>query len=431
MSKEMITTTYKIPIVKPISTDWNTFGKVAGDLTHNLIKIMNDTITMQYVHIQKKFKYKEETGKTFKDKDHYGVTFTTVINRTLKGRYENLDLPGDLVGMAIREALDSFKTHSKEMLKGNLTFRRDQPIPVRHRSLKLNEDYTINLPFMTNDLAETYGFKGRSKQSFEVQLGTKGNAKIILDRILNGEYIACDSAVQRNNKGKWFLLLSYKQPVKENILDSETIVGIDLGIAKAAYLAVNNSKKNTFIDGGEVTTYGRKIKARRKSLQNQLRVCSDNRRGRGKRTLLKPLEILSEKESNFRNTTNHRYSKYIVDWSVKQGAGTIQMEDLSGINKENNFLSNWDYYDLQQKIKYKAEKEGIEVIFVNPEYTSQRCNHCGNIHRDNRSHDNQSIFKCITCGHKTNADLNAARNIALEGIEEIVQEQMKIIREKK
>ena len=40
-----------------------------------------------------------------------------------------------------------------------------------------------------------------------------------------------------------------------------------------------------------------------------------------------------------------------------------KQEDRIGIAKEQEFvLRNWSYYELQTKIKYKAEKAGIELI---------------------------------------------------------------------
>lgn len=75
---------------------------------------------------------------------------------------------------------------------------------------------------------------------------------------------------------------------------------MDLGISKAAYLAVNNAKTHFFIDGGEVRTFRNHIRGRRKPLQRQLRVCSHNRRGLGKDTLLKPLKTLRKKRRIFR-----------------------------------------------------------------------------------------------------------------------------------
>ncbi|MCE7733967.1 MAG: transposase, partial [Candidatus Heimdallarchaeota archaeon] len=50
----------------------------------------------------------------------------------------------------------------------------------------------------------------------------------------------------------------------------------------------------------------------------------------------------------------------------------------------------------------------IEVVYINPAYTSQRCSDCGFISKKNR---NRANFACISCGFNLNSDLNASRNI--------------------
>jgi len=40
---------------------------------------------------------------------------------------------------------------------------------------------------------------------------------------------------------------------------------------------------------------------------------------------------------------------------------------------------------LEEMIKYKAEIEGIQVIKVDPRYTSQKCAGCGEIEKTNRN----------------------------------------------
>src|SRR5699024_9124307 len=130
----------------------------------------------------------------------------------------------------------------------------------------------------------------------------------------------------------------------------------------------------------------------------------------------------------FKDHKNHVWSRYIVDEAVKNNCGTIQMEELEGIASDSAFLKSWTYYDLQEKIRYKAEEVGIEVVKINPNYTSQRCNKCGNINKKNRDVKNrgQEVFECTVCNHKTNADLNAARNIAMKDIEKIIKDQLKL-----
>ena len=49
-----------------------------------------------------------------------------------------------------------------------------------------------------------------------------------------------------------------------------------------------------------------------------------------------------------------------------------------------------------------------------PRHTSQTCNKCSHVARENR--ESQAIFKCVSCGHFDNADVNAAKNILVRGL---------------
>ncbi|TXT59094.1 MAG: hypothetical protein BAJALOKI1v1_1480011 [Promethearchaeota archaeon] len=76
-------------------------------------------------------------------------------------------------------------------------------------------------------------------------------------------------------------------------------------------------------------------------------------------------------------------------------------------------FGNWAYYQLEQFIIERAEKQGKTILFVNPKYTSLRCWQCGHISKKNRK--NQSVFRCHQCAFELNADLNASRNLSEYG----------------
>ena len=84
----------------------------------------------------------------------------------------------------------------------------------------------------------------------------------------------------------------------------------------------------------------------------------------------------------------------------------------SGLNKS---LANSSLGLIKQFIIYKAAKRNKLVLTVNPHYSSQECSECHFIHKDNRL--TQSIFKCTSCEHEENADINAAKVIKYRGIE--------------
>lgn len=72
---------------------------------------------------------------------------------------------------------------------------------------------------------------------------------------------------------------------------------------------------------------------------------------------------------------------------------------------DHNSLHTWSFYRLAQFIEYKAKLAGIQVAYVNPAYTSQKCPVCGDTH-----HANDRQYTC-DCGFHIHRDLLGAMNI--------------------
>lgn len=269
--------------------------------------------------------------------------------------------------------------------------------------------------------------KKREGQWLDFEVIVKGgHLASVFDRTTDGEYkIGTSQFLYNERKKKWFFNLTYSFVPQKVEVDKDIVMGIDLGITNPATVAVSNDDwYYQFVGDGEfLSSFKRQVEARKRRLQRSRKWAGEGSIGHGTKTRIKPLETLRETISNFKKTENHKYSKYIVDEAVRLGVGIIQMEDLSGISESDTFLKDWTFYDLQQKIKYKAEEKGIEVATIKPNFTSQRCSKCGCIDKGNR--ETQDKFKCTTCNYEVNADVNAARNIAMKDIEKIIEQQLK------
>ncbi len=105
-----------------------------------------------------------------------------------------------------------------------------------------------------------------------------------------------------------------------------------------------------------------------------------------------------------------------------QGVGHVVMEDLDNgfgkcyVKDKDNEDINYNrkvkflgLSSLKQEVEHIARKYDIAVSTVQASYTSKMCPVCGCIEDENRP--NQETFECIECGHKDNADFNAAKNI--------------------
>jgi putative transposase len=61
-------------------------------------------------------------------------------------------------------------------------------------------------------------------------------------------------------------------------------------------------------------------------------------------------------------------------------------------------------------VRRLAQKAPGRVEKIKPALTSQRCSACGQVDLDSR--ESQAVFRCTACGFASNADVNAAKNIA-------------------
>jgi putative transposase len=98
-----------------------------------------------------------------------------------------------------------------------------------------------------------------------------------------------------------------------------------------------------------------------------------------------------------------------VKGMTRTARGTVQkpgrnVAQKAGLNR-GILKSGWGLLvtRLQQKAPGRVEQ-------VNPAYTSQACNSCKHVASESRK--SQATFECVVCGHRANADVNAARNIA-------------------
>lgn len=387
---------------------------IFNDLSYKTTKMCNKTIQLFYEDNNYKLDYKNINNIYPKDKEIYDCSLETYIYRKLRELYPEISSAN--TNRSIQFVKSKWNSNKKDILnlhKSIPSFKLGTPIQIDSKNYKLKVDN--NKYFILTTL---FSKQENNKFEFEIKIGDK-TQKNIFYNILQ-EIYKQGSAQIKQEKNKWFLILSYSFENKTNIeLDKEKIMGIDLGIINAVYWAINNSNKRGYIKGGEIDTFRKRTHTRRNSM---LKIAGQT--GHGRKRKIQSIEKLSNKIVDFRNTINHKYSRKIIDIALGNKCGTIQMEDLTNISSNDNFLKNWSYYDLQQKIIYKAKENGIEVKKINPEYTSQRCSKCGYVHEDNRK--TQEEFNCISCGFKTNADYNAAKNIAIPNIEEIIKEQRKL-----
>lgn len=277
-------------------------------------------------------------------------------------------------------------------------FKKPQYELVWNRDYSLTQDY-----FSVNTLKARvklpYFAEGMSKY-FDHTIYKFGTAKLI------------------HKHGKYYLHIPVTYDVEEsNISDICNVVGVDRGI-NFVVATYDSKHKSVFVNGKIIKQKRSHYSKLRKKLQ--IRQTSSSRRR---------LKAIGQRENCWMQDVNHCVSKALVENNPKHTL--FVLEDLSGIRnvtervriKDRYVSVSWSFYDLEQKLIYKAKQNQSIVIKVDPRYTSQCCPVCGHIEKSNRN-KKIHLFVCKNCGYKSNDDRIGAMNLYRMGIDYLANSQV-------
>lgn len=289
-------------------------------------------------------------------KDPDGIFTSSKINTTYRilSLYFKGKLPSGIISTMNMTLNRLYSTDRIAYWKGEKSLRnykKDMPIPFGGQFLKLRND----------EKGQNFKFT-LFKIPFRTYLGKdKSDKKVLLQRALVGQIKVCASAIQLV-KGKLFLLLALKLPKQVHALKEHIIAEASLSVEHP--ITVTIDKDHFQIGDKEEFLYRRMaIQAARCRAQ---KAAVFNIGGHGRKKKLKNLDHFHEKERRYVDSRLHMYSRRLIDLCVKFGAGTLLLVNQSNkeeIAKDDAFLlRNWSYYGLMEKIKYKANMAGVNVI---------------------------------------------------------------------
>ena len=221
-----------------------------------------------------------------------------------------------------------------------------------------------------------------------------------------------------NKHGKYFLHIPVTYDVKEsNISDIRNVVGIDRGI-NFVVATYDSKHKSGFVSGKAIKQKRANYSKLRKELQ--IRQTPSARRR---------IKAIGQRENRWMQDVNHCVSKALVKSNPKHTL--FVLEDLSGVRnatervktKDRYVSVSWSFYDLEQKLIYKAKQNQSSVIKVDPRYTSQCCPVCGHTEKSNRN-KKIHLFTCRNCGYRSNDDRIGAMNLYRMGINYLADSQV-------
>lgn len=312
---------------------------------------------------------------------------------------ERFGLKSQMAQSVFKTVIARYKTileNQKEWIKPS--FKKPQ------YDLVWNRDYSLTQNcFSVNTLA------GRVKLPYF----TKG-----MDKYFDHTVYKFGTAKLVNKHGKYFLHIPVTYDIEDaNLSDVCNIVGIDRGI-NFVVATYDSKHKSGFVSGKTIKQKRVAYSKLRKELQ--MRQTPSARRR---------IKAIGQRENRWMQDVNHCVSKALVESNPKHTL--FVLEDLTGVRNatervctKNRYVSvSWSFYDLEQKLIYKAKQNQSTVIKVNPRYTSQCCPVCGHIEKANRN-KKLHLFTCKNCGYKSNDDRIGAMNLYRMGINYLEDSQV-------
>lgn len=302
-------------------------------------------------------------------------------------------------------------------LKSQMAISAIRTVVARYKAILKNQKRWIQPKFKKPQYNLVWGRDlSLTKGQFSIS-NVASNKRVKFNFYQKGMEKYFDSAVYKfggatlvQKKGKYYLHISVSHEIEETKLaDTVTIVGIDRGI-RFAVATYDSSGKAGFVNGNFIKQKRVHYKNLRQELQSK-HTPSARRR----------LKAMGHREKGWMHNVNHCISRALVDQYPEHTLFVI--EDLKGIRaatelvrlKDRYVMVSWPYYDLEQKLIYKAAQRHSIVLKVNPRYTSQRCPICGHTERANRNHK-LHLFTCKKCGYKSNDDRIGAMNLYQKGV---------------
>ncbi|WP_250286845.1 MULTISPECIES: RNA-guided endonuclease InsQ/TnpB family protein [unclassified Frankia] len=217
--------------------------------------------------------------------------------------------------------------------------------------------------------------------------------------------------VTRDRAGRWHVAFAVV-PDPVAVSGAGGVVGVDRGVVVSAALSTGELLRCPGLRREEA--------ARLFRLQRRLARAKrgSHRRGRLKARIARLRARESDRRKDWVEKTSTDLARRfevirVEDLKIRQmtrsARGTVDapgtnVRAKAGLNR-GILAGGWGLLvrRLEQKAPGRVER-------IPAAYTSRRCSSCGHVAAESR--ESQSRFVCVACGHESNADINAARNIA-------------------
>jgi transposase len=203
--------------------------------------------------------------------------------------------------------------------------------------------------------------------------------------------------------GRWWLTLTYDEPVAVTTPKDAPVIGVDVGIANL--LTTSDGKHYGTFNGNLAQRHKRdRAKRRRKA---KLRACL-KRKGVTRLPSKANKKLARTVRQEINRAVNEVYAAYPTHQLAYEQLNRAGMKFAARAMNAYLYASNLGH--LPKQPAWDAKRGGRRATRVKSAYSSQECSRCHSTSRANRP--NQQTFCCAVCGFTCHADVNAALNLA-------------------
>ena len=243
----------------------------------------------------------------------------------------------------------------------------------------------------------------------KLKLPKLGYVKIKLHRPLPEDSIIKAATVKRE-AGKYYVSLRIQYELDTPIQQRSSIIGLDYSL-RHLYVASDGTY-------GEYPMY---FKNSLNKLARAQRILSrrkkDSQRWKNQK---RKVQRIYQQIKNQRNDFLHKASRYLVN---TYDIICIEDLDLTEMAKTKHFrksISDTSFGTFTRYLEYKTKDEGKTLVKIHKYYPSSKtCSICDELHDIPLS---QRTYTC-ECGNQMDRDLNAAINIATQGLSEYLHKE--------
>jgi putative transposase len=210
------------------------------------------------------------------------------------------------------------------------------------------------------------------------------------------------------DQDKWYasFVVEVQEQLKSEVISE--IIGVDV------------NSKHFATSEGDLISNPKYAKQKVKLVRNRQRKLSrSKKRSRNRAKVLARLSKISARITNRRKDFLHQVSAGITKPSGLVCVETLKIEQMKKNHLSAKAIQDAGWGSLFALLKYKSELKGGYFHSINQWLPSSKtCNNCG--HKKEHLDLKEREFVCEVCGHAEHRDINAAKNIAVWGLQEVL-----------